>query len=106
MQNEVTHEGQTAVLECMSAGSPEPSITWERESGVELIDTPRHFYAANGQLLVIVETHVDDAGLYTCIMTNTLGAERGTASLTVIPKGGAGIGFIGMCCKKNSLIVL
>ena len=96
MKNKVTHEGQTAVMECMSAGSPEPLLIWERESGERLVDTPRHFYAANGQLLVIVETQPEDAGLYTCVMTNTLGTESGTASLTVIPKGGAGIGYIGM----------
>uniref|UniRef100_A0A8C3RHQ8 Leucine rich repeats and immunoglobulin like domains 3 n=1 Tax=Cyanoderma ruficeps TaxID=181631 RepID=A0A8C3RHQ8_9PASS len=37
------------------------------------------------QLLIIVDTDVEDAGKYTCEMSNTLGTERGNIRLNVIP---------------------
>ena len=48
------------------------------------------FYYLGGQLLVIVDARTEDSGMYTCVMTNTLGEERGTATLSVIPKGAGG----------------
>ena len=46
--------------------------------------TERHFFAAANQLLIIVDAGLDDAGKYTCIMSNTLGTERGHIYLNVI----------------------
>lgn len=46
--------------------------------------TERHFFAAANQLLIIVDAGLEDAGKYTCIMSNTLGTERGHIYLNVI----------------------
>ncbi|XP_013398463.1 leucine-rich repeats and immunoglobulin-like domains protein 3 [Lingula anatina] len=83
MEDKQTKVGETTVLECLAAGSPKPKLTWlknDKPLGV----TERHFFTANDQLLVIVQTRPEDAGRYTCEMSNTLGMERGTSQLTVI----------------------
>ena len=45
MKDKVSHEGTTAVLECISSGSPPPTLTWQRDPGTPLKNTKRHFYA-------------------------------------------------------------
>ena len=82
MENRETEEGKTTVLECMASGSPKPRVKWLKD-GEPLQLTQRHFFTAENQLLIIVETLPTDAGLYTCIMSNTLGTERGTSRLQV-----------------------
>ena len=91
MENRETEEGKTTVLECMSSGSPKPRVNWLMD-GEPLHLTQRHFFTAENQLLIIVETLLSDAGLYTCVMTNTLGTERGTSRLRVISLNGPGDG--------------
>jgi len=75
MENKLTREGETTVLECMSTGSPRPRITWLKD-GVTLTPTLRHFFTADDQLLVIVHSEASDSGDYTCLLTNTLGSDR------------------------------
>lgn len=83
MENKVTLDGDTTVMECMTSGSPKPRLEWLKD-GIPLQPTLRHFFTADDQLLVIVQTQSSDAGEYTCIMTNTLGSERQTSRLTVL----------------------
>ena len=93
MEDKATEEGQTAVVECMSSGSPKPKISWLKD-GQPLQVTDRHFFTADNQLLIIMKSEVADSGAYTCEMTNTLGTERGTSYLTVHSAlGGAGGGL-------------
>jgi len=75
MVDEVTEIGSTALLQCMSSGSPPPTLTWLKD-GVVLVPTLRHFFTADDQLLVIVQTEPSDTGNYTCVMTNVLGSDR------------------------------
>ncbi|XP_069760263.1 leucine-rich repeats and immunoglobulin-like domains protein 3 isoform X2 [Narcine bancroftii] len=77
-------KGETAVLQCIAAGSPPPKLNWTKDDNPLLV-TERHFFAAGNQLLIIVDSNVDDAGKYTCEMSNTLGTERGHIRLNVIP---------------------
>lgn len=86
MENKFTILGETTVIECLAAGSPQPKLTWLKD-GSALEVTQRHFFAADDQLLVIVQTSASDAGLYTCEMSNTLGTERGSSQLTVTGHG-------------------
>ena len=79
-------EGKTAVLECFSSGSPQPKLTWTKD-GKDLLLTERHFFAANKQLLLILQTTPSDSGQYSCQMQNTLGTERGATSLEVKSSG-------------------
>ncbi|XP_058841722.1 leucine-rich repeats and immunoglobulin-like domains protein 3 isoform X2 [Acipenser ruthenus] len=77
-------KGETAVLQCIAGGSPHPKLNWTKDDS-PLVVTERHFFAAGNQLLIIVDTNVEDAGKYTCEMSNTLGTERGNIQLNVVP---------------------
>uniref|UniRef100_G3RVJ4 Leucine-rich repeats and immunoglobulin-like domains protein 2 n=1 Tax=Gorilla gorilla gorilla TaxID=9595 RepID=G3RVJ4_GORGO len=78
-----TVTGETAVLQCIAGGSPAPRLNWTKDDGPLLV-TERHFFAAANQLLIIVDAGLEDAGKYTCIMSNTLGTECGHIYLNVI----------------------
>ncbi|KAF4532659.1 hypothetical protein B566_EDAN009842 [Ephemera danica] len=84
MENKEITAGESTVLECVAAGSPKPKLTWTKD-GSPLIATPRHFFTAENQLLIIVNTALSDAGNYQCEMSNTLGTERGSSRLTILP---------------------
>lgn len=77
-------KGETVVLQCIAGGSPHPKLNWTKDDS-PLVVTERHFFAAGNQLLIIVDTNVEDAGKYTCEMSNTLGTERGNIQLNVVP---------------------
>ncbi|CAN7989111.1 unnamed protein product [Ixodes hexagonus] len=84
MKSKQVHAGDSALLECMSSGSPRPRLSWLKD-GEPLVATERHFFAADAQLLVIMESRPSDSGQYTCEMANTLGIERGLSVLKVLP---------------------
>lgn len=76
-------EGETAVLECMSSRpGVRPRLEWLKD-GRPLSLTSRHYFAGDGQILVIRKTQPGDSGEYMCIMTNPLGSERAVLHLTV-----------------------
>ena len=63
MKNKSATEGETAVIECRTSGSPKPKLTWSKD-GVNFEETRQdHFFAADNQLLVIVNTRLADSGL-------------------------------------------
>lgn len=84
MENKEIIAGNPIVLECMASGSPKPTLTWLKDGG-PLRATERHFFTAEDQLMIIVDTSLSDAGRYECFMNNSLGFERGYSELTVIP---------------------
>lgn len=63
-------------------GNPNPDVTWLKD-GHPLKITPRHFEINNRQLLVIVQAHLNDAGTYTCEVSNALGVTRRSSLLHV-----------------------
>ncbi|KAI2659354.1 Leucine-rich repeats and immunoglobulin-like domains protein 1 [Labeo rohita] len=74
--------GETVALQCKALGSPPPRITWLK--GEEpLRPSDRHYFTPGNQLLVIGSTTLEDAGRYTCVMSNTLGTERAHCQLNV-----------------------
>ncbi|KFB42650.1 hypothetical protein ZHAS_00010428 [Anopheles sinensis] len=75
--------GKASVLECKITGTPKPSIFWLKD-GEPVGLTERHFITAEGQLLVIVDTELADAGLYECRIENDLGSDSGSTRLIVI----------------------
>ncbi|XP_078500562.1 leucine-rich repeats and immunoglobulin-like domains protein 2 [Lissotriton helveticus] len=83
LEDRTVSRGETAVLQCIAGGSPPPRLNWTKDDG-PLTVTERHFFAAGNQLLIIVDAGPEDAGKYTCIMSNTLGTERGHIYLNVI----------------------
>lgn len=84
LEDRTVARGETAVLQCIAGGSPAPRLNWTKDDG-PLVLTERHFFAAANQLLIIVDAGPTDAGKYTCIMSNTLGTERGHIYLSVSP---------------------
>ncbi|XP_029664962.1 leucine-rich repeats and immunoglobulin-like domains protein 3 [Formica exsecta] len=84
MENKEIMVGRSIVLECMAGGSPRPKLSW-RKNGSPLQATERHFFTAEDQLLIIVNTIVGDAGNYECEMSNSLGSIVGESYLTVNP---------------------
>lgn len=96
-EEKTTRVGETSVLECMASGSPRPKLQWLKDAQ-PLQETPRHFFTADNQLLIIVETTWDDAGTYTCEMSNTLGIMRGVTRLKVLSADGQ------VCCACGVFI--
>ncbi|XP_048468090.1 leucine-rich repeats and immunoglobulin-like domains protein 2 isoform X2 [Rhincodon typus] len=84
LEDRTVARGETAVLQCIAGGSPTPRLNWTKDDG-PLTVTERHFFAAANQLLIIVDAGPEDVGKYTCVMSNTLGTERGHIYLNVIP---------------------
>ncbi|XP_017796550.1 PREDICTED: leucine-rich repeats and immunoglobulin-like domains protein 3 isoform X3 [Habropoda laboriosa] len=84
MENKEITVGGSIVLECMASGTPRPKLSW-RKNGNPLQATERHFFTAEDQLLIIVDTKVGDAGSYECEMSNSLGSVVGASHLTVKP---------------------
>ncbi|XP_076237495.1 uncharacterized protein LOC143181133 [Calliopsis andreniformis] len=84
MENKEIMVGGSIVLECMASGMPRPKLSW-RKNGNPLQATERHFFTAEDQLLIIVNTIASDAGNYECEMSNSLGSVVGASHLTVKP---------------------
>ncbi|XP_038675482.1 leucine-rich repeats and immunoglobulin-like domains protein 2 [Scyliorhinus canicula] len=84
LKDRTVARGETAVLQCIAGGSPTPRLNWTKDDG-PLTVTERHFFAAANQLLIIVDAGTDDIGKYTCVMSNTLGTQRGHIYLSVTP---------------------
>ena len=84
MENKEIMAGGSIVLECMASGSPRPKLMW-RKNGSPLQATERHFFTAEDQLLIIVNTIGSDAGSYECEMSNSLGSVAGTSKLSINP---------------------
>ncbi|XP_034393183.1 neural cell adhesion molecule L1.2 isoform X2 [Cyclopterus lumpus] len=79
-------EGQKALLECVTFGSPKPEVTWESGSASSLLEDPRVKPFTNGVLEISNVTH-DDEGFYTCSVQNTnlsVNAELEVLNRTVI----------------------
>lgn len=78
--------GTPAVLECMASGAPRPVLRWFKDG--ELVDGSvcgeRCYFAAEGQLLVLMDAQPMDSGVYTCEIVNELGSERGRIQLAVV----------------------
>ena len=83
--------GEYAVLKCMAKAYPAPTIAWSL-NGQPLNSTSRHFLAAEGCLLVIVDVGHSDEGTYRCTVTNVLGKQKDETVLTIAK---------GMCCSHS-----
>ena len=76
---QVVKENQSAIFQCSATGNPKPSVMW-------VLSDPNwtsHFlYESNGTLEVR-DVSITDAGVYTCVAKNVLGAMNKSAILTV-----------------------
>lgn len=66
-QNTTGQVGEEIVLSCIFAGTPMPTVLWKQNDGVI---EPNDRINVNGAQIVIINATLDDAGLYTCIVSN------------------------------------
>ncbi|KAJ3602621.1 hypothetical protein NHX12_030370 [Muraenolepis orangiensis] len=74
--------GDTVALQCRALGSPPPRVSWLLDERPLRASDRLHFTPGN-RLLVIGAARPEDAGRYTCLMSNTLGTERAHSQLRV-----------------------
>ncbi|XP_004854229.1 leucine-rich repeats and immunoglobulin-like domains protein 1 isoform X4 [Heterocephalus glaber] len=95
LEDRVVSLGETVALQCKATGSPAPRITWFKGDR-PLSLTERHHFTPGNQLLVVQNVVAEDAGRYTCEMSNTLGTERAHSQLSILPAPG---------CRKDGTTV-
>lgn len=75
--------GEYTILECLNSGPTLSDIRWFKNSKPILASESRYLLTKENQLLIIVKTVEEDAGLYTCNVQNTLGIEKSLIQLKV-----------------------
>ncbi|XP_077188775.1 hemicentin-1 isoform X2 [Paroedura picta] len=80
-------EKNPITLICETSGIPHPSITWLKY-GQPVSLSPSVRILSGGRMLRLMQVNVDDAGRYTCAVTNVAGEERKNIDLSVlVPPG-------------------
>ncbi|KAL0186765.1 hypothetical protein M9458_018435, partial [Cirrhinus mrigala] len=75
-------QGFQALLPCPAQGLPEPRVSWEKQ-GVPVPNLPGKFTLLRSGELIIERAEPGDAGLFTCVATNTAGTARRDIRLSV-----------------------
>ncbi|XP_041647793.1 palladin isoform X3 [Cheilinus undulatus] len=84
LKSQEVAEGSPIRLECRVRGNPQPLVRWFCE-GRELHTSPDIQIWRDGDLhtLVIAEAFEDDTGRYTCVASNSLGADNTSAEVYI-----------------------
>ena len=75
--------GTSALLNCSARGSPEPNITWTKDSEALDFDDGRIQILENGSLL-FQPVNISDVGVYHCNATNELGFDDSDAANLIV----------------------
>ncbi|XP_067083733.1 hemicentin-1 [Osmerus mordax] len=75
-------QGFQALLPCAAQGSPEPRVSWEKD-GTAVPKLPGKYTVLRSGELIIERAEVRDAGVFTCVATNTAGTARQDTHLSV-----------------------
>uniref|UniRef100_A0A8C8EFR4 Leucine rich repeats and immunoglobulin like domains 1 n=1 Tax=Otus sunia TaxID=257818 RepID=A0A8C8EFR4_9STRI len=95
LEDHVVSVGETVALQCKATGSPSPRITWLK-GDQPLIVTERHHFTSGNQLLIVRNVVLEDAGKYTCEMSNIVGTERAHSHVSILQSLG---------CRKDRTMV-
>lgn len=83
MEHKEVMVGEYTILECYNSGSTLSDIRWFKNTKPISASESRYLLTKENQLLIIVKTTENDAGLYTCELENTLGIEKSFIQLKV-----------------------
>ncbi|XP_033332507.2 uncharacterized protein LOC117223969 isoform X2 [Megalopta genalis] len=76
--------GQTARFECIVQAEPQPNILWSKDGRIVENSSSYEIHYRNGVCrLTIVRAYPEDAGIYACTATNSLGSTVTSATLQV-----------------------
>ncbi|XP_058491292.1 hemicentin-1 [Solea solea] len=75
-------QGFQALLPCAAQGSPEPRVSWEKD-GVTVPTRPGKFTVLRSGELIIERAEPADAGVFTCVATNSAGSARQDIRLSI-----------------------
>lgn len=76
--------GTTATISCAFNGYPPPSIVWKREREEVRSDQRLKITScATSSVLEIIQLEYEDAGIYTCYLTNSRGSDSASMVLSV-----------------------
>ncbi|XP_028269954.1 hemicentin-1 isoform X2 [Parambassis ranga] len=75
-------QGFQALLPCAAQGSPEPRVSWEKD-GVMVPSLPGKFTVLRSGELILERAEPGDAGVFTCVATNTAGSVRQDIRLSI-----------------------
>lgn len=79
--------GENIVLECQNGESALSEVRWFKNSKlISVNDDSRYVMTKENQLLIVMKSTEDDAGLYTCELENKLGIEKSLMQLKVRTK--------------------
>uniref|UniRef100_A0A663M140 Leucine rich repeats and immunoglobulin like domains 1 n=1 Tax=Athene cunicularia TaxID=194338 RepID=A0A663M140_ATHCN len=95
LEDHVVSVGETVALQCKATGSPSPHITWLK-GDQPLIVTERHHFTSGNQLLIVRNVVLEDAGKYTCEMSNIVGTERAHSHVSILQS---------LSCRKDRTTV-
>ncbi|XP_067585037.1 hemicentin-1 isoform X1 [Pseudorca crassidens] len=76
-------EKNSVSLTCEASGIPLPSITWLKD-GCPVNFSSSLRILSGGRTLRLMQTRMEDAGQYTCVVRNAAGEERKTFGLSVL----------------------
>jgi PTK7 protein tyrosine kinase 7 len=89
--NTTAHEGSFVVMHCLAIGDPTPTVQWDKNSRVDILDSSRFRVLANGSIS-ISEVFAEDSGKYGCTAGNNGGFAREEAYLHVTSDGSDDVG--------------
>ena len=85
------HIGYPLTLSCTSRGSPPDTFTWRKDNGPVLQSTTTPVTYNDNSAVFHANYSIDnvttsDSGTYTCAVTNPIGSDSATITVTVISK--------------------
>ena len=76
------HLGSSLMMDCLHRGTPSPEIQW-LHNDIAITASKRYSIMSNGSLL-ISSLNAEDAGVWTCLVSNVFGQAQMQVNLTYV----------------------